>query len=113
MNDYFTILFSSRELNSAEFQVCLNESCRVYEGHFPDKPIAPGACSIEMIRRLASQVLNKEIRFTTIKQCKFSALLVPDENQILNVEMKWENNVLQAVVMRNAVSAIRFKAIIL
>ena len=110
MNDFFQIEHLSVSEQQAVVQVRLNEGCSVYKGHFPGHPIAPGACSIEMIRLCAEKSFNREVRFQHIKQCKFTSLIEPDRQTLLTIHLEWNGVQITADITNGPQTAVRFKA---
>lgn len=98
--NYYTIL--SREQIDEQtymFRFTINPEADVYRGHFPGNPIAPGVCSLQMIKECLLSILCCEtLQLSFIKQCRFSRLLRPSiqerqliirllENHWVSVEM--------------------------
>ena len=68
--------------NSHKIAINLNAAHPIYRGHFPDQPVVPGVCTLQIIKECVADILNKELRFGTISSCKFSSLLIPSEELI-------------------------------
>lgn len=60
------------------YSVSLNPGHEVYKGHFPEKPITPGVCSIQMIKELAEDCLSKKLTLSCIDRCRLTAMITPD-----------------------------------
>lgn len=90
INDFYTITNQSIDSLSGAFNVALRPDCVVYKGHFPERPVAPGVCSIQMIRECAERVLNTKLSIQLIKQCRFTLLLSPADtpNLLVNVSLQ-------------------------
>ena len=86
---FYTILGREKQDEQTYmFRFTLNSEADVYRGHFPCNPIAPGVCSLQMIKECLQSVLSREtLRLSTIKQCRFSCLLRPSEKD-LQLEIK-------------------------
>ena len=94
MQNYYKVDKKQITDKKACFDVSLISDCEVYAGHFPNHPRAPGACSIEMIRQCISSLLQREIQFSKIHQCKFISPINPNVHKHLqltftNNEDKW------------------------
>ena len=109
MLNYSRIISKNINEKQAVFLIELLPSCSVYEGHFPGNPIAPGACNIEMVRQCASIALQREVRITGIRHCKFMKLLRPGTPQTLTLQLSWQDNILNAVVLAETEIAIQLK----
>ncbi|MBR0073964.1 MAG: hypothetical protein IJP95_09025 [Bacteroidales bacterium] len=53
----------------------------ILKAHFPDNPIVPGVCSLEIFRVFASSMLGAEVRIATVKNMKFVKLMTPAEGK--------------------------------
>lgn len=60
----------------------------VFEGHFPEKPILPGICKIQLVKVIIELVEKKKFEISEIKLAKFFAPVVPNDE--LNLECKLE-----------------------
>ena len=80
LGEYFTIENKNTEGDKVIFSVALNPNHKVYEGHFPDMPVCPGVCSIQMIRECIQQLTGNKLLIDNIVQCKFLSLITPVEN---------------------------------
>lgn len=52
--------------------------CDIFRGHFPGRPVCPGACNIQLIKELAMRLTGHKLCASIIKQCRFTALITPD-----------------------------------
>lgn len=90
--------------------VVLNPLHSLYKGHFPEQPVLPGVCTLQIIRECAGAILNKNIRFATISQCKFTSMIIPDETPIeLSLTIS-DGNTLQAIVMKEGSTMLKLKS---
>ncbi len=88
LGEYFTIQDRIEEENSVIFSVALNPSYKVYKGHFPDMPVAPGVCNIQMIKECVQQETGKKLLLKRISQCKFLSVIIPAQNSELFVRVQ-------------------------
>lgn len=61
-------------------EVLLNPNHPIYEGHFPEQSVVPGVCTLTIIRESLSRAMGCKVKFQTIKECKYVAALLPQEN---------------------------------
>ena len=77
-NKFYRILSEERsEGLSAKYHVAILSECDVYNGHFPGDPVCPGVCNIETIKECAILLSGEQLRYSTIKQCRLTALATP------------------------------------
>lgn len=52
--------------------------CDIFRGHFPGRPVCPGACAIQLIKDVARRLTGRKLLISTIRQCRFTTLATPD-----------------------------------
>ncbi|MFA6779603.1 MAG: hydroxymyristoyl-ACP dehydratase [Paludibacteraceae bacterium] len=77
----------ANENGEAHFAVRLNTEHRIYEGHFPQMPVVPGVCTIQMVKECLQTTRNEELQYTNIINCKFPAMIVPSMVQELLIDI--------------------------
>ena len=50
---------------------------RIFDGHFPGRPVLPGACLIQLVEELAVSVAGREVRLIRAAQIKFISIVDP------------------------------------
>ncbi|MBO5864284.1 MAG: beta-hydroxyacyl-ACP dehydratase [Paludibacteraceae bacterium] len=85
IDTYYSVERIIKEEAKYVFYVKLDPECEVYKGHFPDMPVSPGVCNIQMIKECCCEVAGKELFLGSISQCKFSSLVTPSANSELRV----------------------------
>ncbi len=86
-NFYKIDSFTQKEENNFSFVVTILPGHSIYEGHFPEQPVVPGVCTLTIIRECISRILEKEISFATIKECKYISALIPEENLSVAIDI--------------------------
>lgn len=85
---FFEILSQDNQPEATLFELKLNPDCEVYQGHFPEKAVAPGVCNIQMIRGCAEKMTQCPLFLYAISQCKFTALVTPDATPLLSLRIQ-------------------------
>lgn len=57
----------------------INDSI-VYQAHFPDSPITPGACLIGIVKELSEHLLSRSLKVTQIRNLKFLVPVYPSND---------------------------------
>lgn len=60
------------------YQLRLNPDHTIFRAHFPDQPITPGVCVIQIAVELLEQALGTPWQLQTVVNAKFLAPLTPD-----------------------------------
>ena len=50
----------------------------IFSGHFPEQPVVPGVCTMDMIKELLQTALDKKLILRSTGQVKFLQLILPD-----------------------------------
>lgn len=86
--------------NSIIHSIVLNTNHPIYNGHFPNQPVLPGVCSLQVIRECLSHTLKKDIKFTNIKECKFLSPIIPQETAIYTINSQIDNGKLKCNILK-------------
>lgn len=84
-------LYTVEEINKTEeginAKVRLNKNHEVFKGHFPGNPVMPGVCMIQMVKELTEESTGKPLFLEVSSNIKFMAIINPEINPVLNVEL--------------------------
>lgn len=87
-NKFYRVLSEERgEGLSAKYHLAILPECNVYDGHFPGDPVCPGVCNIETIKECAMILTGETLRYSTIKQCRLTALATPSVSPEVDVQI--------------------------
>jgi 3-hydroxyacyl-[acyl-carrier-protein] dehydratase len=107
LNDLYTIKSQSTSGSKAEFCVALNAENFIYQAHFPNNPITPGVCLIQMVKELVGAWQKDEYKINTLKNVKFTApispLEFPEIKFSLDLSQMADKSEVKAVVSENEV----------
>lgn len=70
----------------------IDKTHSIFEGHFPNQPIVPGVCMIQIIKEILEKHFNKKLYFTTGNNIKFLSMINPEVNNLLNVEISYSTS---------------------
>src|SRR5690606_40023315 len=62
-------------------EVRLNPTHPIFDGHFPDNPVAPGVCMMQIVKELTETVEQKILFLVRASNVKFTALINPEKNR--------------------------------
>ncbi len=77
-------------VDSANIIVVLNLEHEVYKGHFPGKPILPGALQVEMIKDIFALVLDRKICLDSAKSIKYLGFIDPENTKELSLKFQFK-----------------------
>jgi 3-hydroxyacyl-[acyl-carrier-protein] dehydratase len=104
-DNLFTIKSQHISENKAGFRVALHAENFIYKAHFPNNPITPGVCLIQMVVELFSIVQGADFSIKTLKNVKFTAPISPLEFPEIDFLLDFSENektwLIKAVIKEN------------
>lgn len=88
LNNFFKISKQQHEGDHTIVSIELIVNHPLYAGHFPERPIVPGVCSIEIIKECTAAVLQSPLQFIVLEQSKFYNPIEPLKHKKLKVSIK-------------------------
>ena len=88
LKDFYKVI-SLEENDSQKYLaiIFVNEKHEVFKGHFPDNPIMPGVCMMQIIKELTEQITESSLVMQRLINVKFMALINPDATPELRLEL--------------------------
>lgn len=86
-NNLYTISSSELTEKGVNYKIHLNPDCVIYKAHFPEQPVTPGVCIIEMAHELLEEHYQCPIQVNVVKNVKFLSVITPNEVQDLTYEL--------------------------
>lgn len=68
---------TSFDPESRSFRICLVPGCFIYRAHFPEQPVTPGVCIIQIATELLAGMLQCSLELETVANAKFLAVIDP------------------------------------
>ncbi len=59
--------------------ITLNADSEVFKGHFPNNPVTPGVCMLQIIKELTEKRAGCSLFMKKVSNVKFMAVINPDE----------------------------------
>ena len=76
-NSLYTIADKKMEGSGIFYQILLDKNHFIYKAHFPNEPITPGVCIIQVAKELLEDYLHEEYEISYVKNIKFLSVLSP------------------------------------
>ena len=67
------------------FNIILNPDHLIYKAHFPDQPVTPGVCILQMIQELLSAQEDTPMYIKKIKNAKFTNMISPLSDRRISI----------------------------
>jgi 3-hydroxyacyl-[acyl-carrier-protein] dehydratase len=99
-NSFYHIGHLASEDQKIEAVINFNPSHIIFDGHFPEQPVVPGVCMIQIIKELLQNQFDKLLHLQQSSQIKFLQLMVPQVHEDVNVSIHFTNT--ETGIMVNA-----------
>lgn len=78
LKDLYTII-SKQKISETTTEVVLqiNPAHDIFKGHFPDQPVMPGVCQMQILTEVTSGVVGRDLKLKEASNIKFLAMLDP------------------------------------
>lgn len=70
--------------------VKINKFHPIFKGHFPNHPVTPGVCTMQIIKELSEKWAGKNLMLKTARNVKFMAIINPELNEDVHFELQLE-----------------------
>ena len=88
LDNFYTILSSeSSDSTIWTIQIKLNPGHPVYQGHFPEHPVVPGVCLLQLIKECVEDIRQQKLQVTQVSSCKFLSAINPIETPHISVAL--------------------------
>lgn len=68
-------------------EVVLNADHEIYAGHFPQRAVVPGVCTLTIVRECIGVALGRDVVLKEVKECKFVAAVLPEVTRRLRLSL--------------------------
>lgn len=79
LNELYTIKDCSVDEGKAVFNIKLNPDHFIYKAHFPNEPITPGVCIIQIAVELMGMYFERSLQLSRVKNVKFLTVMSPKD----------------------------------
>lgn len=76
--------------NPDGYVIRFNPAHPIFSGHFPEYPVVPGACVVQIAEELATISIGYPVRFAAIRDLKFRQPITPDQEILISIQQTTE-----------------------
>lgn len=93
LRDFYTVIgFEQIAENTCLASLTIHKDHPVFTGHFPGNPVTPGVCMMQIIKELGEKWSGSSLQLTKARNVKFMAIINPEKNENIKVEMLFEKD---------------------
>lgn len=87
-NNFYAVN-SIEEIDESKYfiKIALDASHKIFKAHFPGNPVLPGACIIQMVQDVASEIMGEKLIVQKASNIKFIAVINPENEPVINLEL--------------------------
>lgn len=89
MMDLYKIAIKEQSQEQAVLGVLLNAEHPIFAGHFPNHPILPGVCMVQLVSDALQCVFNRTFRLHSASNIKFTAPVNPEGDTFIDLLLRW------------------------
>lgn len=82
LDGFYSVISKLDTESGFEWRVQLNKDHFIYKAHFPNNPITPGVCMLQMCQEALSQHFGRDLRMLGAKNIKFLHVWSPLEYEM-------------------------------
>lgn len=113
MNDFYTVLQQQNTDGAIEASIRFNKAHSIFNGHFPNLPIVPGVCMVQLTRELLEHAVNKKLQLQEAGTIKFLSVINPEETPEVNITIAYSFDgstySAQASITKDEITCFKFK----
>jgi len=91
LNKFFYILDSEQTENDLKVKISFNPEHDIFKGHFPDMPVVPGVCQVQILKETLSNLFSRNFFVSTASSIKFLSVIEPLKTKELTMNIKLVN----------------------
>lgn len=86
LTDFYSVESSAATDGLHTTQIRINKSHRLYNGHFPHRPVTPGVILMQLFKEEAERICGANLQLDKAVNVKFMAVVDPNEDENLLLE---------------------------
>lgn len=87
-NNFYSIQAKKVENDQFIYSISIDSKHTIFDGHFPNNPVTPGVVQMEIVKELTGDAIGNTVGLSTMSNCKFLAILNPEENPNVEIQLK-------------------------
>ena len=85
----YTLLSAENSENILTATVQLNLAHAIFKGHFPDQPVVPGVCLMQIVKEVLEEQVAQSLLLMKADYLKFIAPVIPEDGKQLQLQLKY------------------------
>lgn len=90
LHDFYSLVTFTADGPKVSASISLNSDHAVFQGHFPNNPVTPGVCMMQIIKELAEKWAAGPLMLKKARNVKFMAIINPFQHPNIHIELDVE-----------------------
>jgi 3-hydroxyacyl-[acyl-carrier-protein] dehydratase len=86
---FYTVLEQHNNDNTIQAKVELNPTHEIFKGHFPNNPVTPGVCMLQIFKDLVEHQVEQTLMISECSNVKFMAIINPEIHPLLDLSISY------------------------
>jgi 3-hydroxyacyl-[acyl-carrier-protein] dehydratase len=86
----FRIIKMEHTEGSVKTILDINKSSEIFKGHFPDRPIVPGACMLQIVKEVVEITLGSTLMLKKANHLKFISMIEPATTDFIQLDISYK-----------------------
>ncbi len=86
---FYTVISHDYHPGQIQAAIRFNREHPIFSGHFPQLPVVPGVCMMQIVREIISQYKSEKYTLSSAANIKFLSVINPDEHTVVNVDIRY------------------------
>jgi len=91
INDIFSIHQIAHTNGAIKATLGINIQSEIFKGHFPDQPVIPGACMLQIVKDVIESALNNTFQLKKADHLKFVSMIVPSLTDMAELDILYKS----------------------
>lgn len=90
INDLLSIDKLEHQGDSIQAAISINKNNEILKGHFPGRPVVPGACMLQIVKEVLERALNNPFRLKKADHLKFISMIDPANTGSVELDLAYK-----------------------
>jgi len=87
--NFYNIKSIEVETGSGKASIGLNHEHEIFKGHFPETPVVPGVCMMQMVKEVLEDLLAKKTNLIRADHMKFLSVINPELTNSIEMQLQY------------------------
>lgn len=89
-DDFYKVLSIDTVNSQVKLVLAINADHIIFSGHFPDMPVVPGVCMMQIVKEIAEKMTGTSLLLSRSDLMKFLAVVDPTVSRNLEVDFSYK-----------------------